>query len=124
MLHGLYGHGRNYVVPLPKAPLPPLPIANHDLPALVKGVAGVNADGIKYIFPTAERTDLFWDGPSKPASQNDRAWYTCYTNIDGKSYSDDDVINREQFYESVAMLVNMVNEEAEKLGGDDSKVPA
>ena len=106
MLHGLYGSGRNFVRSFPSYP------EGYNLPQLVKelvkGVGGANADGIKYIFPTAPKIDLYWDGADKPpnqgpfgTAQKERGWYTYYTNFDGQPFSDDDVINRDQFYASV-----------------------
>eukprot|EP00964_Phaeocystis_antarctica_P101753 scaffold67237_cov66-Phaeocystis_antarctica.AAC.5 len=104
MLHGLYGSGRNFVRNFPSysdgSNLPQL------VKKLVKGVGGANADGIKYIFPTSPKIDLFYDGPDKPPTQDkpgqkERGWYTYYTNFDGQPFSDDDVINRDQFYASV-----------------------
>ena len=107
MLHGLSGSGRNFVRSFPSYPegsnLPKL------VKELVKDVGGANADGIKYIFPTAAKIDLYWDGPDKLPNygkgRKERAWYTYYTNFDGQAFSDDDVINRDQFYASVSQLV-------------------
>ena len=100
MLHGLYGSGRNFVRNFPSYPdgsnLPQL------VKKLVKGVGGANADGIKYIFPTAPKIDQFSNGPDKKSvGPPTQGWYTYYTNFDGQPFSDDDVINRDQFYASV-----------------------
>ena len=104
MLHGLGpgGCGRNFVRHFPSYPYPP---GGSNLPqlvkGLVKGIGGANADGIKYIFPTAPKIDLYWNGSDKQPAKNARGWYTYYTSFDGQAFSDDDVINRDRFYASV-----------------------
>ena len=105
MLHGLGpgGCGRNFIRNFSNY----TDGSGSNLPRLVKervkGVGGANADGIKYIFPTAPKIYQYWHGgpdkkPSYPAAQG---WYTYYTNFDNYPFSDDDVINRDQFYASV-----------------------
>ena len=105
MLHGLGpgGCGRNFIRNFSNY----TDGSGSNLPRLVKervkGVGGANADGIKYIFPTAPKIYQYWHGgpdkkPSYPAAQG---WYTYYTDFDNYPFSDDDVINRDQFYASV-----------------------
>ena len=132
MLHGLgpRGCGRNFVRDFPSYPYPP---GGSNLPqlvkGLVKGIGGANADGIKYIFPTAPKIDLYWDGSDKPPNQGpvgtgqkERGWYTYYTNFDGQAFSDDDVINRDQFYASGSQLVKKRVGGAEHMRPDVSHI--
>ena len=104
MLHGLGpgGCGRNFIRNFSDY----TDGSGSNLPRLVKervkGVGGANADGIKYIFPTAPKIYQFWHGPDKkPSYPAAQGWYTYYTNFDNYPFSDDDVINRDQFYASV-----------------------
>ena len=104
MLHGLGpgGCGRNFIRNFSNY----TDGSGSNLPRLVKervkGVGGANADGIKYIFPTAPKIYQFWHGPDKkPSYPAAQGWYTYYTNFDNYPFSDDDVINRDQFYASV-----------------------
>jgi len=107
MLHGLGNKGSDFVSAR----------GSKGLPATIADLHVDGTAGIKYVFPTAPMRAMYLQGRNGPPSRSRvNAWYTYYSDYSGGDTADDDIIDQQEYDESVQKLVDLVNSEADKLG--------